>query len=141
MLTWLLVALIAFTLIVTYLFWIRPVLKTRPPFAAYYAEEGTLWAAFSAKFGGLKQKLTTALVMIAGFVVSAYDIIVPLAAQSGVDVTKLTERVPPQMWPVIGMVLIGLVQYFRNLGDKRTAAVLVAKGIDPASVLNPPPKS
>lgn len=93
-----------------------------------------MWGAFSAKFSGLKQKLTTAVVMIAGFVVSSYDFIAPLASQSGVDVTKLTERVPAQVWPIIGMVLIGLVQYFRNLSDKRTDEVLVAKGIDPIVV-------
>jgi hypothetical protein len=140
MLNLLLFTLIVFTLIVTYLFWIRPVLKTKPSFAAYYAQEDSVWGAFSAKFGGLKQKLTTAFVMMAGFVVTSYDIIAPLAAQSGVDVTKLTTRVPPQAWPIIGMVLIGLLQYFRYLGDKRTTEVLVAKGIDPASVLNPPLK-
>lgn len=134
MLNLLLFALILATLLAAYLFWIRPVLKTKPSFATYYAREESVWTALNIKFSGLKQKMTTALVMIAGFVVSAYDLIAPLAAQSGVDVTKLTERVPPQVWPIIGMVLIGLVQYFRNLSDNRTNEVLVAKGIDPIVV-------
>src|SRR5450759_4364887 len=98
MLNLLLFALIVLTLLATYLFWIRPVLKTKPSFATYYAREDSVWTALNVKFAGLKQKMTTALVMIAGFVVSAYDLIAPLAAQSGVDVTKLTERVPPQIW-------------------------------------------
>ncbi len=134
MLTWLLVALILFTLVLTYLFWIRPVLKTRPSFAEFYAREDSFWAALSAKFGGLKQKLTTAFVMIAGFVVSAYDFLAPIFAQSGVDVTTITSKIPPQAWPLIGMALIALVQYFRNIADKRVDEKLEARGIDPVVV-------
>src|SRR5690349_4981091 len=134
MLTSLLVALIAFALVAAYVFWIRPVLKTRPTFAEFYAREESFWKALSLKFGGIKQKLTTAFVMIAGFVVSAYDFLAPLFAQSGVDVTTLTSRVPPKMWPLIGMALIALVQYFRNIADKRVDQKLAANGIDPAVV-------
>jgi hypothetical protein len=137
MLTWLLIALIVFTLIVTYLFWIRPILKTKPSFATYYAREGSVWAALDIKFSGLKQKATTALVLVIGFVVSAYDAIVSFAAQAGFDwghITTLSSKVPSWAWPLIGMALIKLVQYFRDLQDKRTAEVLVAKGIDPIVV-------
>ncbi len=134
MLTWLLVVLIVFTLISTYAFWIRPVLKTRPSLAEFYAREDSFWAAISLKFGGLKQKLTTAFVMIAGFVVSAYDFLAPLFAQSGVDVTTITSKIPPQAWPLIGMALMALVQYFRNLADKRIDQKLEDRGIDPVTV-------
>lgn len=134
MLIWLLVILIVLTLIATYVFWVRPILKTRPSLAEYYAREDSLWAALSMKVSGLKQKLTTAIVMIAGFVVSAYDFLAPLVASSGVDITTITSKIPPQAWPLIGMALIALVQYFRNLGDKRTAAVLIENGIDPKEV-------
>lgn len=122
MLTWLLVVLILLTLIATYVFWIRPILKTRPTFAEFYAREASIWTALQLKFGGIKQKMTTAFVMVSGFVVSAYDFLAPLFAQSGVDVSTITSKIPPQAWPIIGMVLIGLVQYFRNLSDKRDAA-------------------
>lgn len=122
MLTWLLLVLIVLTLISIYVFWIRPVLKTRPTLAQYYAAEENWWAALTLKFGGLKQKLTTAIVMAAGFVVSAYDFLAPLFVQSGVDVTTISSKVPPQAWPLIGMALIALVQYFRNIADKKKAA-------------------
>lgn len=128
MLTWLLVVLIVLTLVATYVFWIRPILKTRPSLMQYYEREESLWAALSLKVSGLKQKLTTAVVMISGFVVSAYDFLAPLFAQSGVDVTTITSKIPAQAWPLIGMALIALVQYFRNLGDKRAAADTDAKG-------------
>lgn len=123
MLTWLLVLLIVLTLIAIYVFWIRPVLKTRPSFAQYYAQADSFWAALDLKFNGLKQKLTTALVMGAGFVVSAYDFLAPLFAQAGVDVTTILPKVPPQAWPLIGMALIALVQWFRNMADKRKQSV------------------
>lgn len=134
MLNLLLFALILFTVVVTYLFWIRPVLKEKPSLSEYYDREGTLFAALNVKFAGIKQKATTAIVMIAGFVVSAYDFLAPLVAQSGVDVTTLSSKVPPTLWPIIGMALIALVQWFRNLSDKRTEEVLESKGIDPIVV-------
>lgn len=126
MLNWLLVILIILTIIAAYVFWIRPALKLNPKFAEIYAREESFWAALGVKFKGIKQKLVTAFVMIAGFVVTSYDSVVSLAAQVGFDwgnVSTLTSKVPPAAWPVIGMVLIGTVQYFRNLSDKRVEQI------------------
>ncbi|MDB5555441.1 MAG: hypothetical protein JWL86_5425 [Rhizobium sp.] len=121
MLTWLLIVLIVLTAIAIYAFWIRPILRLKPSFAAYYAEEESFWAAVCLKFGGLKQKLTTAFITAMGVIVSLYDFLAPLVAQSGADVRTLTSRVPPQMWPFIGIALVALMQYFRNLADKKAA--------------------
>lgn len=126
MLNWLLFILIVLTIIAAYFFWIRPALKSNPKFADIYAREKSFWAALGVKFKGIKQKLVTVFVMIAGFVVTTYDSIISLAAQVGFDwgnVQTLTSKVPPSAWPVIGMVLIGLVQWFRNLSDKRVEQV------------------
>jgi len=125
MITWLIVALTLLSVGTTYLFWIRPILKKQPTFAEFYAQEDTLWAALSAKFGGLKQRLTTAIVFIAGFVVEAYDFLAPLISQSGVDVTTILPKIPPQVWPLISMGILALVMYFRRLSDKRNAAAIV----------------
>src|ERR1035437_434126 len=134
MLNALLFVLIALTLLATYLLCIRPVLKTKPSFATYYAREGSVWTALNVKFAGLKQRMTTAAVLVTGFVVSSYDVIVSFAAQAGFDwgnMTTLSSKVPSWAWPLIGMALIKLVQYFRDLQDRRTADVLITKGINP----------
>jgi hypothetical protein len=123
---WLLTGLIVSTLAATYVFWIRPLLKTTPTLGHFYAQEESFWQALNFKLGGLKQKLTTVAVMVTGFVVSAYDILAPLMEESGIQVETLTSKVPPQAWPVIGMVVIGLVQYFRKLSDKRDLADALA---------------
>ena len=119
MTTLLLLFLIVFTLVTTYLFWIRPILKTKPSLMTYYAQERSIWSALYLKFDGFKQKLTTAIVGMAAFVVSTYDFLAPLFVQSGIDVTTISSHVPQKAWPIISFALIALVQYFRNLADKK----------------------
>ncbi|MGH7175590.1 MAG: hypothetical protein ACREGR_04515 [Minisyncoccia bacterium] len=114
--------LIVATVVATYVFWIRPVLKTTPSLGYLYADEEAFFAALGRKFDGLKQKLVTAVVAAAAFVVSTYDFIAPLVAQSGVDVTTLTDKVPAQAWPIIGIALVLLLQYLRKVGDRSLLA-------------------
>lgn len=138
MLVLLFLGLLVVTLLVAYIGWIRPALKVQPTFASYYAKEDSLWAALSAKFAGLKQKLVTAAVLIMGFVVSAYDVIISATQASGFDwgnVSTLTSKVPAWAWPLIGMALIKLVQYFRDLGERRTIDALEQQGIDPTPIV------
>src|ERR1035437_1306359 len=123
---WLLTGLIVSTLAATYVFWIRPLLKTVPTLGHFYAQEESFWQALNFKLGGLKQKLTTMAVFAAGFIVEAYDILSPLMAETGVQVETLTSKVPAQLWPVIGMAVIGLVRYFRYLSDKKNLADALA---------------
>lgn len=113
----LLVLLIVATALATYVFWIRPLLKATPSLGYLYADEERFWRAVAIKFDGLKQKLVTAIVGVSAFVVSAYDFIAPYVAQSGVDVTTLTDKIPAKLWPVIGIGLVLLLQYLRKLGD------------------------
>lgn len=140
MLNFIFIALILITLLLAYVFWIRPILAQTPKFKDFYAQEDSFWAALSLKMVGIKQKLTTVAVFVAGFVVTAYDSIISLAQQVGFDwanVQTITSRVPSWMWPIGGMLMVGLVGWFRQLSEKRTVAALEAKGIDAAAVLTP----
>ena len=118
---WLMYTLFAAAAVSGYLLWVRPVLRKTPSLKEFYAEEDSLLEALRLKFAGIKQKLTTAVIFIAGIAVTAYDQLAPLALQSGVDVTSLTDYIPPKAWPFILMAAAGLLEYFRHLSDRRAA--------------------
>lgn len=100
-----------------YWFWIRPILKMRPSLATFYDREASFFEALRLKFAGLKQKLTTAFVTVAGSAVLLHDQIAPLI--SGIDTTKYAEMVPAWAWPLIPIAITLFVQWLRNLSDKR----------------------
>lgn len=110
-------ALIAVTVCVAYWFWVRPILRQRPSLAAFWASEDSFFAALRLKFAGIKQKLTTAFVTIAGGVVLAHDQIAPLVT----DTSQWAALVPSWAWPMIPIGITVLVQWFRSLADQRAA--------------------
>lgn len=114
--------LMAATLVAVYWFWIRPILKSRPAFRELYQKEVDFLVALRAKFAGIKQKLSSAIVIAAGAIVSAYDFLAPIA--SGVDVSSIAAQVPSWAWPLILIAVTALVQSFRNLADNRHQAEL-----------------
>ena len=107
------------TLIAIYAFWIRPILQSRPAFRELYEREASFFAALREKLKGIKQKLSSAIVIIASAAVSGYDFFAPIA--SGVDVSGLAARVPSWAWPLILISVTALFQFLRNLADKRQA--------------------
>jgi hypothetical protein len=109
--------LTAATLVAVYWCWIRPILRSRPAFREVYQKEETFFAALCAKFAGIKQKLSSAIVIAASAIVTAYDFLAPIV--SGVDVSSITAQVPSWAWPLILIAVTALVQCFRNLADKR----------------------
>ena len=115
---------IAATLVAVYWFWIRPILKSRPAFRDLYQEEENFFAALRAKFAGIKQKLSSAIVVAASIAVSGYDFIAPIV--SGVDVSSISAQVPSWAWPLILISVTALFQFLRNLADKRHEAELTA---------------
>ena len=66
---------------------------------------------------GIKQKLASAMVIIASAAVTAYDFLAPIVA--GVDTSALTLRVPSWAWPLI---LIGITALFQFLRGGKSAA-------------------
>jgi hypothetical protein len=82
----------AATLVAVYWFWIRPILRSRPAFRELYQEEENFLAALREKFAGIKQKLSSAIVIAASAIVSGYDFFAPIV--SGVDVSSIAAQVP-----------------------------------------------
>jgi hypothetical protein len=108
---------IAATLVAVYWFWIRPILKTRPAFRELYQEEENFLAALREKFVGIKQKLSSAVIIAASAIVSGYDFFVPIV--SGVDVSSIAAQVPSWTWPLILIAVTAILKYFRDLADRR----------------------
>ncbi len=98
-------------------FWIDPILKCRPAFRDVYAQEHNFFAALKEKLQGIKQKLSSAVVICASGAVTAYDFINPII--SGVDITPLTSQVPSWAWPLVLISTTALFQFLRNLADSR----------------------
>jgi hypothetical protein len=71
---------------------VRPILQSRPAFRELYQKEENFYVALREKLKGIKQKLSSAIVIIASAAVSGYDFFAPIV--SGVDVSSLTSRVP-----------------------------------------------
>jgi hypothetical protein len=114
--------LVGFTLIVAYVFGIRPALKQNPALKSLYDTEGTVRHALAAKLGGLKQKLTTIFLTVGGFLVVAHDELQPLMQQAGVEPSQILPKVPTWVWGVSSIAILWLIQYFRNQADKQARA-------------------
>ena len=111
------------TLLAIYAFWIRPILQSRPAFRELYDKEESFFAALREKLKGIKQKLSSAIVIIASAAVTGYDFLAPIV--SGIDVSSLTSRVPSWAWPLVLISLTALFQFLRNLADNRHKVELV----------------
>lgn len=109
------------TIVVVYFFWIRPLLGRTPAFKSLIEQDNSRFAALSAKFAGIKQRLTAAVIYLASIVIAVHDVVAPRL--TGVDVTplfpKIVEYVPQTYWPFIMIGLTALLDYFRSLADKR----------------------
>jgi hypothetical protein len=87
------------TMVAVHWFWIRPILKSRPAFAEFYAREESVFAAAREKLKGIKQKLSSVIVIAASVAVSGYDFITPIVG--GVDVSSIAAQVPSWAWPIV----------------------------------------
>ena len=76
-------AFFAAALVAAYFFWIRPILRSRPAFADFYAKAETFWEAVREWCAGIKCKLAAAVGMVASAVVYLHDFLVPVA--TGID--------------------------------------------------------
>jgi len=100
-----------------YWFWIGPILKSRPALRDIYAQQQNLFATLKEKLQGIKQELSSAVVICASGAVTAYDFINPII--SGVDITPLTSHFPSWAWPLVLISTTTLFQFLRNLADAR----------------------
>ena len=110
------------TLVAIYAFWVRPILQSRPAFRELYGKEESVLAALRQKLKGIKQKLSSAVVIAASAAVTGYDFFAPIV--SGVDVSSLASKMPSWAWPLVLIALTALFQFLRNLADRRHGAEL-----------------
>ena len=99
-------------------------LKSSPAFRDIYAHDNTIFAALMEKLKGIKQKLSSVVVIWASGAVTAYDFFNPII--SGVDVTPLTSHMPSWAWPLVLISTTALFQFLRNLADARHKAELTS---------------
>lgn len=111
------IASLVLSAIVTYIFWIRPILRENPKLKHLYDREEEYFPAIKAKFAGIKGKLTVALTFIAASSIELYDWASPML--SGIDTTGISDKIPGWAWPLISFALVALMNYFRKLADKR----------------------
>ncbi len=110
-------AFFAAALVAAYFFWIRPILRSRPAFADFYAKAETFWEAVREWFAGIKGKLAAAVGMAASAVVYLHDFLVPVA--TGIDWQPILTMLPDWAWPLILFGAFALIKWFRALTDRR----------------------
>ena len=103
-----------------YLFWIRPILRSRPALAQFYAKEEGFWQAVRARLAGIKGKLVAAVGMAASAVVYLHDFLVPVA--TGIDWQPILSLLPDWAWPLLLFGAFALIKWFRALTDRRATA-------------------
>jgi hypothetical protein len=103
-----------------YLVWVRPILRSRPAFATFYAQADNFWTAVRDRFAGIKAKLAAAIGMAASAVVYLHDFLVPVA--TGVDWQPILAMLPDWAWPLILFGAFALIKWFRALTDRRATA-------------------
>lgn len=128
------------TVVVVYLFWVRPLLKKNPALKDLFAAEDTVREAMCAKFSGIKQRLAHALIIMATAVVAVHDKLAP--AITGIDTSpfmaKINVYVPDWGWPLIMIAGVSLLDYFRKIADKEMDAKVaeIAAAPEPPKVPN-----
>ena len=99
----------------------KHILKSRPAFRELYDKEQSFITALREKLKGIKQKLSSVIVIAPSAAVSGYDFLTPIV--SGVDVSSIAAQVPSWAWPPH---ITALVQFLRNLADSRHKEELAA---------------
>jgi membrane protein implicated in regulation of membrane protease activity len=104
-------------IVLAYLYWIRPVLRSRPELKDVYDRSDGLLSALRLRFAGIKTLLTAALGMAASAIVALHDFLLPLA--TGVDWTPVRDLLPAWTWPFILFAMFALISLFRQMTDRR----------------------
>ena len=100
-----------------YVYWVRPVLRSRPELRAFYAQTDSWLAAIRLRFAGIKGKLAAAISMAATAIVAFHDFI--LANAFGIDWTPVHDLLPAWAWPFILFADFWLISKFRQMTDHR----------------------
>jgi hypothetical protein len=105
------------TLLGAYVYWVRPVLRSRPELKSFYAQTDSWLAAIRLRFAGIKGKLLAVVSMAATAIVALHDFI--LANAFGIDWTPVHDLLPAWAWPFILFADFWLISKFRQMTDRR----------------------
>jgi hypothetical protein len=110
------IALIVFVgLLLVYILVVRPVLVYTPVLSDVFKAETSFFDQLRTKLVGLKTKIAARLLAISGFLVLAYDSVLPYFL--GQDWTPVTAQLPAWAIPV-GMMLVSLLfSYLRHVTE------------------------
>lgn len=118
------IAFFVVALWLTYLFLLRPILRSRPELKEFYGYTDSFWTAAWGKFAFIKSKLLAMLMMALSGIISLHDFLLP--ASVGIDWTPLTSKVPDWSWPIISFVVAALFYWFHQLKEREQAMVTTA---------------
>ena len=102
-----------------YVYWVRPVLRSRLGLRSFYAQTDLWLAAIRLRFAGIKGKLVAAISMAATAIVAFHDFI--LANAFSIDWTPVHDLLPAWAWPFILFADFWLISKFRQMTDRRQA--------------------
>jgi hypothetical protein len=106
------------SLVLAYFYWIRPILKTRPGCASFYASTDSWLAAIRLRFQGIKGHIATGIAKAAALIVLVHDQVLPYA--TGVDWTPIVSQVPGWSWPLITFGAFFFIGKCREWAEERT---------------------
>lgn len=105
------------SVVLGYLFWVRPYLKTRPGCIHFYERTDSIWSAIRLRFQGIKGQIATGLAKGAAVVLMLHDQLIPYV--TGVDWTPITQNVPPMAWPIITFAAFWFIGKCREWAESR----------------------
>src|SRR5262249_46592049 len=103
-------------IVAAYLYWVRPVLRSRPELKQVYERPDGLGGALRLRFAGIKTRLL-AVVSMAAAIVALHDFI--FANAFGIDWTPVRDLLPAWAWPFILLADFWLISKFRLMTDRR----------------------
>jgi hypothetical protein len=104
-------------IVAAYLYWVRPVLRSRPELKQVYDRSDGLRGALRLRFAGIKTRLLAVVSMAAAAIVVLHDFV--LANAFGIDWTPVRDLLPAWAWPFILFADFWLISKFRLMTDRR----------------------
>jgi hypothetical protein len=100
-----------------YVYWVRPVLRSRPELKQFHDRSDGYWGALRLRFAGIKTRLLAVVSMAAAAIVALHDFI--FANAFGIDWTPVRDLLPAWAWPFILFADFWLISKFRLMTDRR----------------------
>lgn len=109
----------------SYVIWLRPVLRMRPSLLSLYRRSDSFWAALKAKFLFIKTQIAAGLLKAAGALLAIREALMPVAGT--VDWAPITERIPSWTLPLIAFSFGAALLWLRNATSREQSMVTTVK--------------